>query len=50
MYFGVTDIPVFGFWASLFTLGRGIHVTYSLRLTSGVTPADLLVAILVSRH
>ena len=29
-------------WAVLFVLGRGIHVTHSLRLTSGATPADLL--------
>ena len=31
-------------WAALFTLGGGVHVTCSLRFTSGVTPADLLVA------
>ena len=30
-------------WATLFTLGRGIHVTCSLRLISGAKPADLLV-------
>ena len=29
-------------WATLFALGRGVHVTCSLRLTSGATPADLL--------
>ena len=36
------------FWTSsdvsLFTLGRGVRVRRSLRFTSGVTPADLLVA------
>ena len=31
-------------WAALFTLGRGIHITCSPKFTSGVTPADLLVA------
>ena len=31
-------------WAVIFMLGRGIHVTCSLRFTSGVTPANLLVA------
>ena len=29
---------------ALFTLGRGIHDVYSLNFTSGVTPADLLMA------
>ena len=54
-FFGATDTPVLDFWgcplwvsrsewAALFTLGRGIHVTHSLRFTSGVTPADLLAA------
>ena len=32
------------FKAALFTLGRDVHVTCSLRFTSGVTPADLLAA------
>ena len=31
-------------WAALFILGRGIHVTCSLRFASGATPADLLEA------
>ena len=31
-------------WAALFELCRGIHVTHSLRFTSGVTSADLLAA------
>ena len=31
-------------WAALFALGGGVCVTCSLRFTSGVTPADLLVA------
>ena len=49
---GATDTPVLDFWcligvskpesAALFVLG--IHVTHSLRLTSGATPADLLAA------
>ena len=54
-FFGATDTPILDFWwrllwvskpewAALFKLGRGIHVTCSLRFTSGVTPADLLVA------
>ena len=48
---GATDKPVLDFqwrllwvskpqWAALFTLGRGIPVTFSLRFTSGATPAD----------
>ena len=52
---GPTDIPVLDFWwhllwisksegAALFMLDRGIHVTRSLRFTSGATPANLLVA------
>ena len=51
---GATDTPVFNFWwrllwvlkpgwAALFTLGGGIHVSHSLRFTSGATPADHLV-------
>ena len=50
---GATDTPVLDFWwcllwvskpewAVLFMLSRGIHVTHSLRFTSGATPADLL--------
>ena len=31
-------------WAALFALGKGIHVTHSLRVSSGVTPPDLLVS------
>ena len=27
--------------SALFTLGGGVHVTHSLRFTSGATPADL---------
>ena len=30
--------------SALFELSGGVHVTHSLRFTSGVTPADLLVA------
>ena len=50
---GATKTPVLDFWwcllwvskpewAVLLVLSRGIHVTHSLRLTSGATPADLL--------
>ena len=56
---GATDTPVLDFWlrllwvskpewAALFILGGGIHVTHSLRFTSGATPADLLVASMVA--
>ena len=31
-------------WVAIVMLGGGIHVTGSLRFTSGVTPADLLAA------
>ena len=50
---GATDTPVLDFWwcllwvskpewAALFALDGGVHV--SLRFTSGLTPANLLVA------
>ena len=53
-----TDIPILDFWwhllcvskpewAALFTLGRGLCDVHSLRLTSGVTPVDLLMASMV---
>ena len=29
-------------WATLFTFGRGVHDTHSLKFTSSVTPADWL--------
>ena len=52
---GATDTPVFDFWWhnlgfqnqkwwALFALCRAVHVTHSLRFTSGMTPADLLTA------
>ena len=47
---GATDTPVFDFWQhkpkwwALFALCRAVHVTHSLRFTSGMTPADLLTA------
>ena len=49
---GANDIPVLECliwvskpeWAALLALGGIVHVTCSLRFTSGVTPADLLVA------
>ena len=41
-------IPLFR--AAIFTLGRGICDVHSLRLTSGVTPADLLTASMVAGH
>ena len=52
---GATDTPVLDFWwnllwvskpeeAALFTLGRGIWITYYLRFISGATPANLLAA------
>ena len=51
---GATDTPDLAFWLhlwvskpeleALFALGGGICVTWSLTFTSGVTPADLLVA------
>ena len=31
-------------WAALFTFDRGIFITWSLKYTSGVTPANLLAA------
>ena len=54
-FYGATDIPVLDFWwcllwvskperASLFALGKGIHITHSLIFTSGATSADLLAA------
>ena len=36
-------------WAALFGLSRGVHVTCSLRFTSGVTIADLLMASMAVR-
>ena len=59
-FYGATDTPVLDFWwrllwvskpkwAALFVLGRGVYVTYSLRLTSGATPADLLLASMVAK-
>ena len=36
-------------WAALFLLGRGIHVTHSLRFTSGTTPANLSAASMASK-
>ena len=55
-----TDTPVLDFWsyllwvsklewAALFMLGGGIHVSHSLRFTSGVTPADLSVASMAAK-
>ena len=35
--------------SALFELGRGICVTHSLRFTSDVTPADLLVASMAAK-
>ena len=56
---GPTDTPVLDFWwhlwiskpewAALFALGRGVCITHSLRFTSGVTPANLLVASMVAK-
>ena len=57
---GAADTPVFDFWwrllwvsksewVVLFMLGRGIHVTHSLRFTSGVTPANLLVTSMAAK-
>ena len=46
-YFGLlvmSPLDLKSEWAALFTLHRGIHVTWFLRFSSGVTPADLLVA------
>ena len=55
-----TDITVLDFWwcllwvskpewVTLFALGGGIYVTCPLRFTSGVTPADLLVASMAAK-
>ena len=60
-FYGATDTPVLDFWwcllwvskpkwAALFTLGRGICDVCSLRFTSGVTPAELLMASMVTSH
>ena len=49
--FGLQVMSPLGFkakWAALFTFGRGVHVTHSLRFTSGATPANLLAAQLIS--
>ena len=57
---GATDTPVLDFWwcllwvlkpewAASFTLGRGVCVTCSLRFTSGVMTADLLVASMAAK-
>ena len=37
-------------WPAIFALGRGIHVTHSLRFTSGATPANLLTASMTAKH
>ena len=60
-FYGATDTPVLDFgsclfwvskpeWEVFFTLGRGIHDVCSLRFTSGVTPADLLIASMTTSH
>ena len=36
-------------WSALFVLGKGVHVTHSLRFTSGATPADLLTASIATK-
>ena len=36
-------------WVALFALGGGVHDVCSLRFTSGVTPADLLVASMAAK-
>ena len=57
---GATDNPVLDFWwcllwvskpewAALFVLGGGIHVTFSLRFTFGVIPADVLAASIAAK-
>ena len=57
---GVTDTIVLNFWwhllcvskpewAALFAFGWGIHVTWSLRFTSGLTPAEILAASLAAK-
>ena len=52
--FGLLVMSPLGFkaeWAALFTFGRGVHVTHSLRFTSGATHANLWAAQLISsRH
>ena len=60
-FYGATDTPVLDFWlvtsppvfkarvGSLFALGRGIHDVF-LRLTSGATPANLLLASMAASH
>ena len=35
-------------WAPLFTLGRGVCVTHSLKFSSGAIPADHMAAMLIS--
>ena len=58
-FYGVTDTPVLALWlcllwvlksewATLFALGRGICDVCSLRFTSSVTPADLLMVRMVA--
>ena len=60
VFCGASDTPVLDFWwhllwvsqpewAAFFMLGRGIHFTWSLRFTAGVTPADLLVASMAAK-
>ena len=59
-FLGATDTHILDFWwcllwvsnpewADLFIFGRDIHVTCSLRFTSGATPADLF-HVPVSQH
>ena len=59
-FFGATDTPVLDFWwcllwvskpelAALFKLCGGVHVTHSLRFTSGATPADLFAASMAAK-
>ena len=54
-FYGVTDTPVLNFWwhvlwvskpewAALFAIDGGVHVTHSLRFTTGAIPTKLLVA------
>ena len=37
-------------WAALFTLGGGVCDVHSLRIISGVTPAELLMASMADCH
>ena len=43
-----TDITVLDL-AVIFALGRGVHLTYSLRFTSGVTPTNHLVSSMAAK-